>query len=344
MASLTERDLSQANKIGRREELANLISLADAKETPFTSMAKKGSQPGQTFFRWQVDRLPATVLPTPVVDGTAVTTFNNYVKDGATQYRVEANNRIQIFRDSIQVSRLTESSVTNIAGVRSELSNNTAKAMINIKRQMELTMTSAQASAADNGTTQGYATRGLDKWLVTSANMDPELPAAFAPFCLAADQVTTTNVADLTETDVQNLLTGIYKQTGRYRNYDLLAGIQLKRQFTNFVYTTPSSGAAEDLVQVRTLNRDASASAIIQAVDIFEGDFGKLRIHPSLFLKNNRVGYVIPFEKVSIRYGGNVAEIIDLPEDGSGPRRFLEAIAGLVVENPLEFAKFDPAA
>lgn len=343
MASLTERDLSQANKIGRREELANLISLADAKETPFTSMAKKGSEPSQTFFRWQVDRLPPTVLPTPVVDGTPVTTFNNYVKDGATQYRVEANNRIQIFRDSIAVSRLTESSVTNIAGVRSELSNNTAKAMINIKRQMELTMTSAQASQADNGTV-GYATRGLDKWLVTSANMDAELPAAFSNFCLAADQIDTTAVASLTETNVQNLLTGIYKQTGRYRNYDLLCGLELKRAFTNFVYTTPASGSTDSLSQVRTLTRSADTNAVISAVDIFEGDFGKLRIHPSLFLKNSRVGYVIPFEKVSIRYGGNVAEIIDLPEDGSGPRRFLEAVAGLVVENPLEFAKFDPVS
>jgi hypothetical protein len=233
--------------------------------------------------------------------------------------------------------------VTNIAGVRDELSNNLAKSMAKMKRDMELTFTSAQASQADNGTV-GYATRGLDKWLVTSANMDAELPAAFSSFCLSADQIKTTNVADLTEADVQDVLTGVYKQTGKYRNFDLLCGLKLKRQFTNFVYTTPSSGTDETRVQVRTLNRDASTNQIIQAVDIFEGDFGKLRLHPSLFLKNERVGYVIPFEHVEIRYGGNVAEIIDLPEDGSGPRKILEAIAGLVVHNPLTFAKFDPAA
>ena len=61
---LTERTLSQSNKLGRREEIANLISLVDAKDTPFSSMAKKGAQPQQTLFRWQVD-----ALPDPKTDG-----------------------------------------------------------------------------------------------------------------------------------------------------------------------------------------------------------------------------------------------------------------------------------
>lgn len=343
MASLTERDLSQSNKIGRREELANLIALVDAKDTPFTSMAKKGAQPGQTFFRWQADRLPTAALPTPVVDGTAETVFNNYVKDGATQYRVELNNRIQIFREKIQVSRLTQSSVTNIAGVRDELSNNVSKALLRMKRNMEITFTSAQASQADNGTV-GYATRGLDKWLVASADMDAELPAAASAFCLPAGSIDTTAVASLTETNVQNVLTSIYEQTGRYRDYDLLCGVQLKRAFTNFVFTTPSSGTDNSLSAVRTLTRSADTDTYISSVDVFQGDFGSLRLHPSLFLKNSRVGYVIPFESVEIRYGGNVAEIIDLPEDGSGPRKILEAVAGLCIHNPLNFAKFDPTA
>jgi hypothetical protein len=40
MANLTEPSFTS----GKREDLADLISLIDAKDTPFTSMAKKGSE------------------------------------------------------------------------------------------------------------------------------------------------------------------------------------------------------------------------------------------------------------------------------------------------------------
>ena len=49
MPKLLEKDIVNA---GKREDLANLIAMVDAKDTPFTSMAKKGAQPGNTIFRW----------------------------------------------------------------------------------------------------------------------------------------------------------------------------------------------------------------------------------------------------------------------------------------------------
>jgi hypothetical protein len=78
--------------------------------------------------------------------------------------------------------------------------------------------------------------------------------------------------------------------------------------------------------------------------EVFEGDFGQLRLHPSLFLKNFTVGYVIPFDMVEIRYGGNVAEVTNLPDYGGGPARLIEAVAGLCVHNPLSFGKIDMTA
>jgi len=61
MPVLTEPNLSGR---GKREDLMDMIALVDAKDTPFTSMAKKGSKPGNMFFRWQSDS-----LPTPEVGG-----------------------------------------------------------------------------------------------------------------------------------------------------------------------------------------------------------------------------------------------------------------------------------
>lgn len=358
MALLTERTLSQANKLGRREELANLISLVDAKDTPFTSMAKKGSQPQQTLFRWQVDSLPEPKT-TGTVDGTDVTSndYENYVKTDTKQYRNELAAYIQIFRRTVRVSKLTQSSVTNIAGVKDELANNVAKAILMLKRDMEKTFCSDNVSQQEKTVGQTvvpYQTRGLDKWLVKAADKDTNENATIVPneFCLPFDagdatstSIATGALADLSETQIQNVLTSIYKQTGQYKSYDLLAGPLLKRAFTNLVYTTKETAGTQAAPLTsssqRNFNRDASDSSYVSSIDVFEGDFGTLRIHPSLFLKNFKVGYIIPFDMVEVRYGGNVAEVTNLPDYGGGPARLIEAVAGLCIHNPLAFGKID---
>jgi len=340
MAKLLEKDIVNA---GKREDLANLIAMVDAKDTPFTSMAKKGSQPGNTLFRWQADRLPAAAAPTAIVDGTDVDPNSgtiNFTNDGGTQYRTELSNRIQIFRKAVRVSKLTQD-VANIAGVRDELANNVSKAITMIKRDMEVSMCSNQTAQVDNGTV-GYRTRGLDKWIVAAANIDTvDLPAAASAFCPAAAQISTVGTASLTETVVQDILTGIYSQTGQFKNYDAIVGPTLKRAFTNLVFTTPSSGSTNTQSVVRTLNRDSEDSSYISSVDVFQGDFGQIRLHPSLFLKNNFSGYIIPFDMVEVRYGGNVAQVTELTDNGGGPARLIEAVAGLCIYNPLAFGKFD---
>jgi len=196
---------------------------------------------------------------------------------------------------------------------------------------------------SDNGTV-GYRTRGLDKWIVTAANIDTvDLPAAASSFCPAASQISTVGTASLTESVVQDVLTGIYTQTGQYKNYDAIVGPTLKRAFTNLVFTTSASGTNQ-YNTIRTLTRDSSEPSYISTVDVFEGDFGQIRLHPSLFLKNNFSGYIIPFDMLEVRYGGNVAEVTELPNAGGGEARLVEAVAGLCVYNPLAFGKFDFSA
>ena len=339
MANLTEPSFSS----GKREELADLIALVDAKDTPFTSMAKKGSKPGNTLFRWQADSLPTPKM-TGTVDGTDVSSYDNYVKDGATTYRAELSNYIQIFRRAVRVSPLTQD-IATVAGVRDELANNVAKGIQALKRDMEVTFCSNNGAQVDNGTNP-YLTRGLHKWLQPIATKDSVLPV-IDQFCTPTANRSTVGTAALTETVVQNLLTGIYSQTGQYRDYDALVGTALKRAFTNLVFTTASSGSTNTQTAIRTLNRDADGSSYVSSVDVFEGDFGKLRLHPSHYLNatsgvgSTFAGYVIPFDQVEVRYGGNVAGVTALTNNGGGEARMIEAVAGLCVYNPLAFGVFD---
>jgi hypothetical protein len=351
MALLTERSIVS----GKREDLADLISLVDAKETPFTSMAKKGSKPGNTHFRWQVDSLP-TPVTTGTIDGTDVSTYDNYVKDGANQYRAELSNNIQIFRRSVRVSKLTLD-IANVAGVRDELANNVAKGITMLKRDMEKTFC-GNSGVQDETASVPYLTRGLDKWLTHSGSSNQASVSADGHDTLYpipatwrlpdASRLSGSIAAGvLTETAVQDVLTSMFNQTGQFRDVDGLVGTAVKRAFTNLAYTTKvETNAANSSAAsvVRTLNREQGQASYISSIDVFEGDFGRVRLHPSVFLMTEYKGYLIPFDKVEIKYGGNVAQVTELPDYGAGPARLIEAVAALAVHNPLAFGKLDLTA
>lgn len=339
MASLTERNIVS----GKREALADIISMVDAKSTPFTSMAPKVAKPGNTLFRWQVDSLPnVTADQAGVVDGTDVdpngASIKNFVKDGANQYRYELSNHIQQFRESTRVSPLTiDIAVT--AGVKNELANNVSKATEIVKRRMERTLCSANLPKADDGVSQGYATRGLDSWIKNDFTGDTYLAVPTA-FRTPTSSISTVGTANLDEMVVQNVLASVFEQQGKPQEFDGLVGYKLKQAFTALTYTTRQTGTAPASV-IRTLNRESEQSVYKSSIDVFEGDFGSIRLHTSLFLKNNFCGYLLNLDLVGVGYGGNIAQVKELTDNGGGPARMVEAIATCIVKNPLGLAKFD---
>jgi hypothetical protein len=149
------------------------------------------------------------------------------------------------------------------------------------------------------------------------------------------------------------------------RDYDAIIGTALKRKFTNFTQSTLSAtiGASP----IKTFSQDASSRSFINAIDVFEGDFGQMRLHPSTFITElsegplgkttssgttdafartpisataNFKGYVIPFDQVEIRYS-SLPNIKELTDNGGGPARLVQAIAALIVNNPQNFGYFD---
>ena len=434
MANLYEREFQNQRplpgaRIGIREELSDLILNVDQKDTPITSMAKRGSKPGNTTFRWQVDRNPDPSIELGILDGADVDPtspgtnpdFKQYTKG----YRTEVENNIHMFRRAVHVSNLTQD-ILNIAGVKDELSRQLSKATLDMKRSMELTFTSDILPAIDNGAIP-YRTRCLTAWIksslatattnsqqkygITGGNVQSIRPID-SNFVTPSSSIIGTGltVDNLTENDVQDLMTSCYEQTGQFKSHEAVVGTSLKRQFTNLVYTqrSPAAGSYGTI----TANRDASAETIKASVDVFEGDFGRLSLIPSQFLHagvnpytikhvpadastpyhvydgvesdaanivdnvvtwvgdtptvtagtNNAKyateadakkhvnlhaqnakckGFIIPWEYLEIRYGGNIAQVRELTENGGGPRRMMEAMAALVVQSPLCFGMFD---
>jgi hypothetical protein len=360
MPLLTEPNLSGR---GKREDLMDMIALVDAKDTPFTSMARKGSKPGNMYFRWQADQNPGPTIG-GVVDGTDVNNANaNSYTNFVTGYRKELANYAQIFRQAVRVSKLTQD-IADVAGIRDELSDNIAKAIIAIKRSMEATFTSDQLGQADNATVP-YLTAGIQRWIGNATVGSGLLPldaSTTAPSFVtpAGSIVSGSNASALTDATVQNLLKSIYDQTGKYKSFDAIVGTDLKRAFTSLLGTTAltttiAPNTAAGATKVQTFQRDAAADTFIQSVDVFQGDFGTVRLHPTTFIgtvtsggSNTTTytsmpayGLVLDMDLIEVRYGGNVANVTALPDYGAGPARLVEAVAGLVVGNPLGLGKFN---
>jgi hypothetical protein len=309
------------------------------------------------YFRWQSDS-----LPTPQVGGTPdgldvnlTTGVTNYV----VGYRSELANFAQIYRRAVRVSKLTQD-IADVAGVRDELADNVAKAITGIKRDMEVTMTSNQIAQQDGGDQiTPYRTAGAQTWISVAGTGTPtpnDIPSIFRTPSASIVGSGAALGTSLTDAVVQGLLKSIFDQTGHYTSFDCIVGTDLKRAFTSLLGTTSLTTTSTvgvtgaGATKVQTFQRDAAADTYIQSLDVFQGDFGTVRLHPTTFIGTVSgttytptafKGLVLDMNLLEVRYGGNVAQVTPLTDNGGGPGRLVEAVAGLVVGNPLGLGKFD---
>ena len=336
-----------ASTSAAREDLADYIAIVDAKSTPFISMSPKGKDIGNMQFSWLVDNYAAPVMG-GVVDGADVTvsTAGNPVEN-----RTRLNNYGQVFRKDLRVGFIAETQ--NVAGVTDELANGIAKRLVELKRTMEATfMCSNQAAQTEISTSDPYLTGSLGNWLNGTNSANIGACASGSSFAPASGAVITTATASITESTIQNVLTAIYGNTGTFRDYDCILGSTLKRTFTNLTAVTTAVTSSTNGIaatNVRTFNQELGSDTFKASIDIFEGDFGRLILHPSTFVggKNGTAfvaeatkGYIIPMDMVEVRYA-KLPQVKQLPDAGGGPARLVEAIAGLVCKNPSGFGMFN---
>lgn len=338
-----------ASTSAAREDLADYIAIVDAKSTPFVSMSPKGKDIGNMQFSWLVDNYGSPVLA-GVIDGTDVTVAS---ASNPVVARTRLNNYAQAFRRDLRVGFIAETQ--DVAGVTDELANGIAKKLVEIKRDMESTfMCTNQAAQADSGSVP-YLTGSLGNWLLSTNASNIGACASGSAFLPAAAAIDTTASASFTEVTVQNVLTAIYGNTGTFRDYDCILGSTLKRAFTNLTASGTSVTLSTNAIaatSVRTFNQDLGSDTFKASIDIFEGDFGRLVLHPSTFLGGKTStsltaqafkGYVIPMDMVEVRYA-KLPQVKQLPDAGGGPARLVEAIAGLVCKNPSGFGMFNGAS
>jgi hypothetical protein len=310
---------STYSTVGQREDLSDVLTILEPESTPFVSMANKATASG-TFFEVQVDDL-STANFDGVNEGEDVTAFDNKAAN-----RARIGNYIQKFRRTYAVSDIAE--LVDTAGVANEFAASEAKAVREIKRDLEAAVCSAQDRQADSGAGAPYKTRGMFKWLGVGGQ-----PSDVPTF---AQNIANDTTGTQTEATFNSVLQELYEANGMPGGQlTLIAGPQLKKEISDFARQAGGAGFAFSVTQ------PAESKKITLTVNLYEGDFGTTAIVPSVFLNRTSgsstidgdAGLLIDPEYVAI-HTLKAESNSELENQGGGRRGFCDVIAGLACHMP----------
>ena len=305
--------------VSNREDLTDVLTILAPEETPILSSANK-QRASATNVEWTVDSLSAPQTA-GISEGADVTSFTDQFAG-----RAKLGNRVQKFRRDYMVSDMQEA-VDSVGPAK--IAQAEAKAIRELKRDIEATIAGTQDSAVENGAGVASQLRGLGDWLDGAAG---GVPAAFQT---PDDSIAATGTA-FSETILNSLISSIFRVSGSASNLMLVADTALRQVIADFART---SASATD--NVRSVNYDGNSGSIKLSVDLYESDHGVVSIvngNPDCMPAvtggiANGAGYLVNPEY----YG--VHELIPmgstrLPNLGGGERGFVDCALTLGVYHP----------
>jgi hypothetical protein len=314
---------NQGSAVSNREDLTDVLTILAPEETPILSSANK-ERASATVVEWTVDTLAAPSTA-GISEGADVTAFTDKFAG-----RAKLNNRIQKFRRDYMVSDLQEA-VDSVGPAK--IAQAEAKAIRELKRDVEATISGTQDSATENGAGTANALRGLGKWLASGKSGDlaiaSDVPAAFAT---PQDSVEV-DAANFTEDELNTLISSTFRVTGSTNSLMLIADTALRSKIADFARTTASTNSV-----FRSVNYDGNSGSIKLSVDLYESDHGVVSIvnmNPDCApdTVNKDSGYLVNPEYYGIH------ELIPmgstrLPNLGGGERGFVDCALTLGVYHP----------
>lgn len=307
--------------VSNREDLTDVLTILAPEETPILSSANK-QKASATKVEWTVDSLSAPSTA-GIAEGADVTTFTDQFAG-----RARLGNRVQKFRRDYKVSDLQEA-VDSVGPAK--VAQAEAKAIRELKRDIEASLASANTQTTEDGAGAVNRLGGLGDWIQNAAG-SANVPAAF--------QTPATSIADVTdgafaETELNALISSIFKVTGTSNNLMLVADTALRQDISDFARIGGVSGDS-----VRSVNYGGESGTIKLSVDLYQSDHGIVSVvnanpdcMPVQAGTAGMAGYLVNPEY----YG--VHELIPmgssrLPNLGGGERGFVDCALTLGVYHP----------
>lgn len=253
------------SSVGNREQLSDVIYRISPEETPFISLARKGSVEG-VYYEWQNDALAAAAANAHL-EGDETTL-------AAAVPSVRLGNYLQISKKSAIVSGTQER--IQKAGRKSEMGYQLAKKSAELKQDMDFTASQNQAAVAGSSTV-ARQTAGFESFIRTNAQRagdgaDPTLSGTTQGYPDAAPTDGTPRA--FTETILKALLKASYDGGGR--GGILMMGSAQKQVASGF------AGIAE----IRKAVEGQNQAVVVGAADVYVGDFGSVSFVPSRNVRN----------------------------------------------------------
>ena len=313
--------------VSNREDLTDVLSILAPEETPVLSSASK-QRASSTFVEWTVDSL-ADVSTAGVSEGADVTSFTDKFSG-----RARLGNYTQKFRRDYMVSDLQEA-VDSVGPAK--IAQAEAKAIRELKRDVEATLLSDNEMSAENGSGTPYKLRGLGKWIQNGEQSTNPVPEAFrTPTGSIKEDAST-----LLESEFNDLITSIYRETGTTNSLTLVADTALRRVISDFARIGVSG-------ENREFNVSGDSGTIRLSVELYQSDHGVVSIinmNPDCApdKTNKDTGYLVNPEY----YG--VHELIPmgstrLPNLGGGERGYVDCSLTLGVYHPQAHGKITTIA
>lgn len=250
--------------VGNREDLSDIIYDISPTDTPFLSAVPDGKATS-TLHEWQTDALAAASSSNAHIQGDE---FSGDAQTATTRL----TNRTQISKKQIVISDTQE--VVDKAGRDSEMAYQEAKALKELKRDMEAILTGNQASVTGTNTVASKL-RSLEAWY--STNVSRGSGGASGSTTQAATDATTGDRRALTEDMVLDVAQSTWQSGGNPTI--LMTGAFNKRITSGF------AGGASKTV-------DVEIRKLVQAVDVYDSDFGDFALIANRFSRS-RVAHLI---------------------------------------------------
>lgn len=144
----------------REDVMDTVYNLDEGIPTPLTDMVRSGSH-SNPYSEWTEDDLTAVDITNAVVDGADAS-------GNDTSVGLRVGNRQQISDKTVRISHVSEA--INTIGSVGRMAYQTAKRLLDLRRDVEAIFCGRQASVVDNGDDTAGKTAGLAAWIATNTS------------------------------------------------------------------------------------------------------------------------------------------------------------------------------
>ncbi len=265
--------------VGAREDLTDVIYDISPTDTPIMSSIGK-TKATSVFHEWQTDALAAATTSNALVEGASAT-------EATLSPTVRLGNYTQIVGKTVMVSGTLLAS--DLAGRKSEMAYQLAKASAEIKRDIETIITANQGQTAGTSGSAARKMGSLLSYIKSNTNVSAGTTAGGDPTTIGVSTRTDGTTRTFTETILKDVIKQVFESGGTPSV--LMVSPALKQTVSAF------TGLAAQRYQVPT----SGQATILAGADLYQSDFGVLQIVPNRFMRT-RDALVLDPEYAALAY------------------------------------------